>query len=165
MAANEARNGRRVALPTAIAGLVGTLAGTVVGGLISLAAVEQNIRAEAASSLRANRQEAYSVFIADAAQFVQLIQDDLDDDQRIDAAELTELGKSNLGATRSYNVAFFIASGAVSDTLGGLNDAVNEFGKAALNGNEGEIEDTRNKLNEAFDAFRVAARDDLGAAD
>jgi hypothetical protein len=62
----EATNGRRVALPTAIAGLVGTIAGTVVGGLISLAAVEQNIRAEAVSSLRANRQEAYSVFIADA---------------------------------------------------------------------------------------------------
>jgi hypothetical protein len=163
MAANEETNGRRVALPTAIAGLVGTLAGTVVGGLISLTAVEASIRAEEASSLRANRQEAYSVFVADATQLVQLMRRDLDDDQQIDPVELTELEKYNLGVTRSYNVAFFIASDAVSDTLSELDNAVEEFGEAALNGDAGDIEDTRKKLNKAFDAFRNTAREDLGS--
>jgi hypothetical protein len=39
----------------------------------------------------------------------------------------------------------------VSDTLGELDNAVDEFGEAALTGDEGDIEDTRDKLNNAFD--------------
>jgi hypothetical protein len=159
MAANEATSGRRVALPTAIAGLLGTLAGTVVGGLISLAAVEQNIHAEEASNLRANRQEAYSVFLADANRHTQLVWASFLDDNNIDSAEEAELEKSNLGVARSYAAAVLMASEAVSETLPELNAAANKFEEAARTG--GDVDDSQ--LGAAFDTFIAAAREDLGA--
>lgn len=121
MAASEATSGRRVALPTAIAGLLGTLVGTVVGGLISLAAVDRNIHAQEVSDLRANRQQAYSVFFSDAVRHLQLISVDLADDNSIDKAEAAELDKSNAIVVRSYAAAFLVASGPVGTTLDDFN--------------------------------------------
>ena len=160
MATNEATSGRRVALSTAIAGLLGTLAGTVVGGLISFAAVQQTIRAEEASDLRANRQEAYSVFLADANRHLNLIWDDLADDNNIDSAETAELDRSNLGLARSYAAVVIIASEAVSDTLGRLNDVAVEYEEAVRRAG-GDVDDSQ--LSAAMDAFVAAAREDLGA--
>jgi hypothetical protein len=67
-----------------------------------------------------------------------LIGDDLADDT-IDQAELTELYKLNKGVSRSYYVAFSIASDAETDTLNDLDVAVQKYGEAATNGDEGEI--------------------------
>jgi hypothetical protein len=162
MAANEATSGRQVALSTAIAGLVGTLAGTVVGGLISLAAVQQNIRAEEASNLRANRQQAYSVFLADVNRHLNLIEADLGDDNSIDSAEGSELDESGLGLARSYAAVALMASEAVNRTLPNLETEANKFEEAARSGSE--IKATGGRLTAALDAFLAAAREDLGAA-
>jgi hypothetical protein len=162
MAANEATSGRRVALSTAIAGLVGTLAGTVVGGLISLAAVQQNIRAEEASNLRANRQQAYSVFLADVNRHINFISASLADNNNLDSAEKAELDDSGLGLARTYAAVALMASEAVNGTLSELEDAANEFENAARS--EGDTETTSGRLATALDAFLAAAREDLGAA-
>lgn len=152
-----------MALPTAIAGLLGTLAGTVVGGLISLAAVEQTIRAEEASNLRANRQEAYSVFLADVSRHAQLIALGLATDERIDSTERAELVESGLGLTRSYNAALLVASEAVSKTLNDLEKAADDYEMVALREEQGDIDDLSKRVTEAYNAVLVAARDDLGA--
>jgi hypothetical protein len=103
MAAGEATSGRRVALTTAVAGLVETLAGTVVGGLISLAAVDENIRAEEASDLRANRQSVYSALFTDLNARAQLIEDDLRNDGTVDLEETRVLKGSNDELARSIS--------------------------------------------------------------
>lgn len=160
MTTSEETSGRRVVWSTAIAGLLGTLVGTVVGGLISLAAVEQNIRAGEASNLRSNRQEAYSVFLADVSRHAQLISVGLADGT-INSAEKSKLGESNLELARSHASAYIVASDEVSDALIEVQSAYGEYEKAALE--TGRIDDIEDRVYEALNDFVDAARRDLGA--
>jgi hypothetical protein len=164
MATSEETSGRRVALPAVIAGLLGTLAGTVVGGLISLAAVEQNIRAAEASNLRASRQSAYSVFLADANQHTQLIKVSFEDDNEIDSVEEADLAESTRGLQRSYAVALLVASDAVYGALLDLEKAASNYEQVALEEEEGDVVDLSIQVDQALLVFMDSAGDDLGAA-
>jgi hypothetical protein len=131
MAAGE--SGRRVALTTAAAGLVGTLAGTVIGGLISFAAVWANIQAQEASDLRASRQEKYSDYVTDL-NVLGLKLDNFSADGTIDSAEDSELTESAGDLSGSYAAAILVSSPRVFDALVNVYDALRDFDQALQQG-------------------------------
>jgi hypothetical protein len=161
MAEGETTSGRRVALTTVIAGILGTLLGTVVGGLISLAAAEENIRAQEESDLRDSRHEAYSDFAADLNGFSQTVLLDLDNDGQIDAAEQLDIDRLSGELNRSIMPAILVASPTASEALTQVNDAYLAWSEAL------DKDDIRQRAAaedafDAFDAFVSAASEDLG---
>jgi hypothetical protein len=159
MAASQVARRPRVALPTAIAGLLGTLAGTVVGGLISLKAVDESISAAEASEVRATRGQAYGVFASDITRHMQLLEGEFGDSNSIDAKEGAELDQSNLTISRSIAAAYLVASDTVRTVIDDLNKVESAYEKAVREGESPE--DLQKAYWDGYAYFLKVARDDV----
>jgi hypothetical protein len=156
----------------ALIGVVGALAGALVGGLITWKVTQEQLSSQKADARRAERLDAYSTYFGDAARLWTQVVDVYEvtpRPTRLSDSEAASLRALEETLTREYALVALLAPDSVRTVARKLNSADTEVGNAlqSIPIEHGLYEDALNKAagpNKLLAQFAAAAQKDLGTA-
>ena len=166
----------RLSLQTRIAliGVMGALAGTLVGGLVTWYVTQEQIESQRADARRAERLDAYSKYFGDAARLwtqVSTIYDVTPRPTKLSESETADLKALQETLTREYALIALLAPENVRNVARELNVANTAVWNALQSSpiDHELYEDARKRASgmptNLLQEFRDAAQEDLGTAD
>jgi hypothetical protein len=167
---------RKLSLETRIAliGVVGALAGTLTGGLVTWVVTQDQLASQRADTRRAERLDAYSKYFADAARLWTLvfnIYEVTPRPTRLNDSKIAALKALEETLTREYALIALLAPNSVRSVARELSNADVDVGNALQSDPikhglyKKAMKQAAGAPNNLLRQFSAAAREDLGTAD
>jgi hypothetical protein len=126
---------KKASLETRIAliGVLGALAGTLTGGLVTWVVTQDQLSSQRADARRAERLDAYSNYLGDAARLwtqVSLLYDQTPPPKKLTTSDIAALKTLQATLTREYSVVALVAPERIRKLARALNEANTAAGNA-----------------------------------